>query len=173
MRCAGGGGLGEGGKVIRQINGVKVNMDMTRVGMGLTGWALALGAAAEPSRPASTEPLAAGSLLQVVLGLILVLLVIGGLAILSRRVLHYGGDDNGQLSILAGLSMGPRERIVLLRAGRTQLVVAVCPGRIQTLHVLDEPAPEVTRRDNIDGQKGFQAQLTRLLGRRGPGDNHG
>ena len=35
--------------------------------------------------------------------------------------------------------MGPRERVVLLQVGDTQLLLGVTPGRIQSLHVLDQP----------------------------------
>ncbi len=40
--------------------------------------------------------------------------------------------------------MGPRERVVLVQVGKQQLLLGVAPGRIQTLHVLDEPVTDAT-----------------------------
>ena len=88
---------------------------------------------------AMSEPLAAGNLAQLTLGLLVVLGAVLATAWLLRR---YGGlqtSGNGALRILGGLSMGPRERVVLVQVGDTQLLLGVAPGRVQTLHKLDQP----------------------------------
>ena len=46
----------------------------------------------------------------------------------------------GPVRVLGGVSMGPRERVVLLEAAGERLLVGVVPGRIQTLHVLGADA---------------------------------
>jgi flagellar protein FliO/FliZ len=35
--------------------------------------------------------------------------------------------------------VGQRERVVLIQVGSQQLLLGVAPGRVQTLHVLEEP----------------------------------
>ena len=80
-----------------------------------------------------------GSLLQVTLGLLVILVVIIGVAWVIRRYGRFQSTSSGSLKIMGGLFVGPRERVVLLQAGDTQLLVGVAPGRIQTLHVLDTP----------------------------------
>lgn len=80
-----------------------------------------------------------GDYFQVFLGLVAVLAMIGVMAWLARRVGHLPGGVSGSLRILGGLSMGQRERIVLVQVGDKQLLLGVAPGRVQTLHVLDEP----------------------------------
>ena len=80
-----------------------------------------------------------GNLVQVTLGLLLVLALIVGIAWLLRRYGRLQSAASGSLKILGGLSIGPRERVVLLQVGDTQLLVGVAPGRVQMLHVLDEP----------------------------------
>lgn len=85
------------------------------------------------------EPLATGGLLNMLLGLIVVLALIAGLAWMLRRSGALQGDAAGTLRILGGLSMGARERVVLVQVGDTQLLLGVAPGRVQTLHVLEEP----------------------------------
>ena len=81
-------------------------------------------------------PLAGDHLLRITMGLVLVLLAIGVTAWLMRQFFRIQPGMHGQLRILSGVSMGPRERVVLLEVGETQLLVGVAPGRIQTLHVL-------------------------------------
>lgn len=46
-----------------------------------------------------------------------------------------GGAD--KMRVVGGLSLGMREKVVLLQVGKKQLVLGVTPGRIQTLHVLE------------------------------------
>lgn len=85
------------------------------------------------------EPLATGGLLNMLLGLIVVLAVIAGLAWMVRRTGALQGGAAGALRVLGGLSMGARERVVLVQVGDKQLLLGVAPGRVQTLYVLDEP----------------------------------
>jgi flagellar protein FliO/FliZ len=97
---------------------------------------------ATPTRltAAGFEPMATGKLLQMGLGLFLVLGLILATAWLARRIGRIQGASGGALRIIGGLSMGARERVVLVQVGDTQLLLGVAPGRIQTLHVLPEAA---------------------------------
>lgn len=88
-----------------------------------------------------SDPNMAGSLLQTTLGLLVVLAVIGGAAWAFKRFGNLQTGAQGKLKIVGGISLGARERVVLLQVGDTQLVVGVAPGQIQTLHVLDTPVP--------------------------------
>lgn len=42
-----------------------------------------------------------------------------------------------KMRVVGGLSLGMREKIILLQVGKKQLVLGVTPGRIETLHVLE------------------------------------
>ena len=85
------------------------------------------------------DVMAVTSLWQLTLGLLLVLALIAAVAWVLKRSGRFQTTAGGGLRILGGLSMGPRERVVLLQVGDTQLLVGVAPGRVQTLHVLNEP----------------------------------
>ncbi|MGC1955369.1 MAG: flagellar biosynthetic protein FliO [Gammaproteobacteria bacterium] len=87
----------------------------------------------------STPELATGYLLRVTLGLLAVLVSIVLAARLLRGFTYLQTGTHGQFKILSAISMGPRERIVLLQIGENQLLIGVVPGRIQTLHVLERP----------------------------------
>lgn len=102
---------------------------------------LPVGAAA-PARGTSaltSEPMAAANMLQLTFGLLVVLGLVFAVAWLLRRFNRWQVTADGQMKILGGLSVGTRERVLLIEVGETQLLVGVSPGRIQTLHVLDQP----------------------------------
>jgi flagellar protein FliO/FliZ len=97
-------------------------------------------------------------------GLLAVLALVLVLAWVLRYVMQVRPGAHGQLRIVGGLSMGPRERVVLVDVAGTQLLLGVSPGRIQTLHVLDEPVPETSR--HAMAETPFARQLASVLGRR-------
>ncbi len=78
-------------------------------------------------------------LLQTTLGLLAVLAVIIVIGWAVKRFGNLRGGVQGQMKIVGGLSLGTRERVVLLQVGGQQLVLGVAPGQIRTLHVLDRP----------------------------------
>jgi flagellar protein FliO/FliZ len=80
-------------------------------------------------------------LLQTTLGLLLVLALIIGIAWLVKRFGQVQSGVQGKLKVVGGVSLGTRERVVLLQVGEQQLVLGVAPGQIRTLHVLEKPLP--------------------------------
>ena len=90
---------------------------------------------------AVSDPNLAGNLVQTTLGLIVVLIVIGAAAWAFKRFGNVHVGAQGRMKIIGGISLGTRERAVLLQVGEQQLVVGVSPGRVQTLHVLESPVP--------------------------------
>jgi len=85
------------------------------------------------------DPLSGTNVVQMVVGLFLVLILVFAIAWLLRRVGGVSLTGSGALKVIAGMSMGARDRVVLLQVGDEQLLVGISPGRIQTLHVLDNP----------------------------------
>ncbi|TCK18835.1 flagellar protein FliO/FliZ [Thiogranum longum] len=133
-------------------------------GMLVTASAHAVEEAGNPSSPASgANPMAVSNLWQLTLGMVAVLALMLGLAWILKRTGKFQMAAGGSLKILGGLSMGTRERVVLLQVGDTQLLVGVAPGRVQTLHVLDQP---LDAQDQPAGG-GFADQLGRMMGKAG------
>jgi flagellar biosynthetic protein FliO len=90
------------------------------------------GSRASNSLPRS-EATGTASLLRLGLGLAVVLSLLFGLVFVLRRM-GYGQTASGNtLEILASRSLGPRERVVLLRTGERHLLLGVAPGRVATL----------------------------------------
>ncbi len=109
------------------------------------------------------EPLAGGSLAKMGLGLFAVVFLIVAMAWVMRRMGGIPGTSAGALRVVGGLSMGTRERVVLIQVGTTQLLLGVAPGRVETLYVLNEP---IAQPDAVKpGMSNFAANLTAALNR--------
>jgi len=101
------------------------------------------------------------SLFGMMFSLVFILVVIFMIAWAARR---FGGSafkGNSALKIMAGISMGAREKVVLVQVGDQQLLLGVAPGRVQTLHVLDKPID--FNSTNSQGNSAFADRLKSVL----------
>ena len=95
----------------------------------------------EAARTGIVPPPAAvstGSLLQITLNLLLVLIAIIAVAWLLRRMNLAGQGAGTSLKVIGSVAIGQRERVALIEIGDTWLVVGVGPGQIRTLHTLSK-----------------------------------
>ncbi|WP_426417582.1 flagellar biosynthetic protein FliO [Aestuariirhabdus sp. LZHN29] len=99
---------------------------------------IALGAE-EVARATAPEVMSAASLMQVAGGLLLVVAIIFVISWLMRRVNGVNTGHGGKMKVLAGIALGARDRLVLVQVGDKQILLGASPGRINTLHVFDEP----------------------------------
>jgi flagellar protein FliO/FliZ len=140
----------------------------------IAAWAIALGAG-DFAAAAESLPFAAGSAqaahtpmagtLRVTLAMVLVLGALLAAAWLARRVRGAGGASNSRLTVLAQVSLGTRERAVLLRVGAHQVLVGVAPGNVRTLHVIDGVLePDVAGPAEI-ARPSFKSMLLKSLGK--------
>lgn len=115
---------------------------------------------------ASAPVIGVGGLFSVTLALLGVLAVIFALAWLARRMRTFGDRTAGSLQVLANMPLGPKERAVLLRVGSAQILLGVAPGRVNMLHVLDQPVEIVKPTPSAQASKPSFAQLLkRSLGK--------
>ncbi len=75
--------------------------------------------------------------LQWMSALLLVLAVFGAVVWLLRKSGGLALINNRQLAIVAGLSLGMREKLVLVKVGEKQLLLGVTAGRIDKLLELE------------------------------------
>jgi flagellar protein FliO/FliZ len=113
----------------------------------MRGLCLLPGCGAGPLLAAETAerelaPFGVQSLLQTGGGLLLILAMIIVGAWLFKRYAQLPALGKGMIRILGGVSVGPRERVMLLEVENTRLLVGVAPGQVRTLHVLDGDRPE-------------------------------
>ncbi|BCN93000.1 flagellar protein [Thiomicrorhabdus immobilis] len=97
---------------------------------------------------------------QIVFSLVLVLLIIFISAWLLRRYGRFPGVAEGNLKVLGALSVGQRERILLLQVGSEQILVGVTSSRISRLHQLEVP---VEVKDNVPVSSQFSQRLQEAL----------
>jgi len=83
---------------------------------------------------------ATASLVQVTLTLMLMVGLILGLAWLAKRFARPLFQQNNQLRLIASLSLGVKEKIILVEVDGKQLVLGVTPQQITSLHVMDVSA---------------------------------
>lgn len=121
-------------------------------------------AAANTAQPVATTSFA--SLLQVLFGLGLVLGAIGATAWLLRRLAPGQVSASGNLRVIGGVAVGPKERVVLVDVGDTRLVLGVAPGRVNTLHQMPRPVAETPGSAAGQVADTFAARLKGLLNKK-------
>ena len=99
---------------------------------------------------ASQAPSAAGSLLQTILSLGLVIALLVGLAWLLKRFgpRHITGGTT--VKLVGALSVGARERILVVEVGEQWIVVGASPGRMNALATM--PRQEIDEADLAGAQ---------------------
>ena len=135
---------------------------------GCWGQAAAAGEAAAATLPGSTNPVGPEEVLHVFLALLLILGLIVMVAWLMRRYVTLPAGRSGALRMLAAISVGQRERVVLVQAGETQLLIGIAPGQVRTLHVFDKPVLLADGHPPAGGDR-FAERLAAALTRSGKG----
>ncbi len=124
------------------------------VALSLSCAPLALAAAAESSEPSIYSM---RYMVQVVGSLLLVLGCMLGVLWFIRKLHGMPAGEKHAIRILGSLKVGTREKILLLEAGDSQLLIGVAAGSVRTLHVFSEP---ITGPGEGDGRT-FDALLKR------------
>jgi flagellar protein FliO/FliZ len=131
-----------------------------------------------PAAPAAARPFAApqavtsptaptaGGLAQVTFALLLVLVAIFAVAWVARRMRGFNNRVGDAIDVLADIPLGQKERAVLLKVGAKQILVGVAPGRVNTLHVLEEPLDlKKPTAGPSDSRPNFKQLMLRSLGK--------
>lgn len=82
------------------------------------------------------------SYVQLLVGLLLVVGLILLLAWLAKKYSLMTPGMSGAIQILSGISLGNRDRLILVEVGEKHLLLGVSPGRINTLQVFDKTTPQ-------------------------------
>lgn len=99
---------------------------------------------ANASAAVETGAASAGSLFQVLLGLALVLGLMAALAWVLKRFGATRAAGSAIVKVVGGVSVGGRERVLIIEAADQWIVVGVAPGRVNALATMPRqeiPAP--------------------------------
>ncbi|UTW10026.1 flagellar biosynthetic protein FliO [Marinobacterium rhizophilum] len=110
-------------------------------------------------RPALQDPVSFAMLGQLLMGLVVVILAILLVLWLVKRFTGLGVQGR-HLKVVAALSLGAREKAVLVEVGGRQLLLGVAPGRVSLLERFESPVVET------DPGAGFGARLREVLDRK-------
>ena len=99
---------------------------------------------------------------KLAVALVIVLSVFWLFARVMRQVQNFQGDMHQGLKIVGALSVGQRERVLVVQAGEEQLVLGVTSTQINTLHVLQKPLQSAT---DTAPQGDFRSKLSAALSR--------
>ncbi|MHB1354195.1 MAG: flagellar biosynthetic protein FliO [Thiobacillus sp.] len=124
------------------------------------------------ARAADAPVSAAGSLLQVFVGLVAVLLLIAATAWVAKRFGVARPGASNLLQIVSSASLGARERVVVVEIGESWLVVGVAPGSVNALATLPKGTlpPSTGAGIGLGLRSPFAARLQRLIERSPYGD---
>jgi flagellar protein FliO/FliZ len=121
---------------------------------------------AAPDVASSLPAGAAGGIGQVTFALLLVLAAVFAVAVLVKRLRAVTGAGANGIEVLAQVSLGSKERAVIVRVGDARLLLGVASGQVSLLQALPEAAnaglPPST---NSNQRPSFAALLKKSLGR--------
>lgn len=126
--------------------------------LALSSLALAASAAAPAAAPAGSPLSSAGTLAGMFGSLILVIGLILLCAWLLKRMGSLQSNGSNLLRVRASLSVGLKERVVLVEAAGETLLLGVSPGGVTCLHRFDAPLPAEASTPNAFAQV-LQKQL--------------
>jgi len=114
---------------------MSIRRGFTLLTVALAAFSSYAGDAAVPSK--SHAVVSTADVFQWVFGLIIVLALFGLFAWLLRKTGNFSFDHKSQLAVISGLSLGMREKLVLVKVGEKQLLLGVTPGRVDKLLELE------------------------------------
>ncbi|TRX00485.1 flagellar biosynthetic protein FliO [Candidatus Methylobacter oryzae] len=101
-------------------------------------WMPACFAVQDADAPKQTvRTISSGDMLHWAAGLLVVLAVFFFCVWGMRKLSGISTHGSEKMRVVGALSLGVREKVILLQVGRKQLVLGVTPGRIDALHVLE------------------------------------
>lgn len=114
----------------------------------ITGLALTVASGMWQSRAWAAETAAAspaGSMVKMLVGLAVVLAVMAVITWLLKRMMPGAGGQQSVARVVGGVSVGSRERVVVVEVGDRWLVVGVAPGQVTSIANLEAgELPSVT-----------------------------
>ncbi len=108
-------------------------------------------------KPASVEAFSIMGALNMAMGLVVVIALILGLAWVLKKYGRLPNHNLVDMKVLGGLSLGTREKAILIEVDNQRLLVGVTPGHIQTLHVLGK------KDSNVVEAKSFESKFEEAL----------
>jgi flagellar protein FliO/FliZ len=118
--------------------------------------------------PAPASP-SVGNLFQTILALLFVLAILAGLAWFMKRYGPRVTGNSAGLRVVAAISLGGRERVMVIEVGDQWIVVGASPGRINALATMPRQEgvePSAALAANMPSASGFADWLKQTIDKR-------
>lgn len=111
-------------------------------------------------------PSTSGSIFTMLLGLCVVLGIMAGIAWLVKRsgLTNINSRHGLQMKVVGGISIGTRERVIVVEVDNQWLVLGVTPSNINTLTTL--PKQELKESDVVTNTPSFSTWLKQTIEKR-------
>ena len=93
-----------------------------------------------------------GGILKMLFGLVVVLALVALVSWFFKRMLPGGAGVQSTIRIVGGVSVGSRERVVVLEVADRWLVVGVAPGQVSNIANLEIGATQFAQSENASNQ---------------------
>lgn len=135
-------------------------------------WADTGAGPAAPVQAGASLPSSSGSVVTMLLGLTAVLALMAAVAWLFKRFgLTQNLAGNAAAKVVGGVSVGTRERVMVIEVGDQWIVVGVAPGRVNALTTM--PRQELpTHQQGKPGAPAFASWLKHTMDKRNGGSAH-
>jgi flagellar protein FliO/FliZ len=97
------------------------------------------------------------------LGLIIVIALFFACIWLMRKMGALPENSKQKMRVIAGLSLGGREKVMLVQVGEKQIVLGVSPGRINNLLVLEDNDRVVQETKERPAEGEFSQKLKQIM----------
>ena len=132
----------------------------------LTLSATAAWAAEQAPAATASSATSAGNLMQVLFGLVVVLALMAGAAWLLKRMGVAGAGGNNVAKVVGGVSVGNRERVVVVEVADQWIVVGVAPGRVNALSTMPRQETTASATEAAPDAKNFASWLKQTIEKR-------
>jgi len=130
----------------------KVNQPFSICLMGLLMFFSTTINAAEPM------PTASNSLFRMLIGLAIVLLILAVISWAMKKYMGTAGTQQSVIRVVGGVSVGSRERVMVLEVADRWLVVGVAPGHVT--HIADLEVGDSKALNQFDLENGHPPNMT-------------
>lgn len=85
----------------------------------------------------NASPINISSIFQVIAALLVIIILIVSLSWFFRKYGNTFSMNNANMKVISALSLGGKEKAVLIQVGEEQILIGVSPGSIRKIHVLN------------------------------------
>lgn len=128
---------------------------------------VAVPAWAQPASSPVMQVAPTGMILQAVFGLAVVLGLMAGAAWLLKRFNPIRTGHAGHIRIVGGVSVGSRERVIVVEVADQWIVVGVAPGNVNALATMPrQDVPDTGGTPTKEGNRNFSSWLRQSIEQR-------